>query len=159
MNLGYMNRRIVSMNYKLRIVSLAWASTNLFEKPRKGFRLYMINAKNYCSEVKIGKQISPTSASGSNFSMRMRRVPHVSKPFQTAINLMYWKRSKERDGLTRVRLSKSVRQARAWKKRLKRPDAYLNRYDLNYLNSVKTTSRLLDSKNKLKNTSYISKKV
>ena len=90
---------------------------------------------------------------------RMRRVPYVTRPFQTTINLMYWKRSKGRDGLTRVRSSRSDRKARSWKRRLRRQDAYLNRYDLRYLNSVRTTSRSLDSQNKLKNTSHISRKM
>ena len=89
MNLGYMNRRIVSMNYRMRTVSLAWVSMNIYEKPRKGYRLYMINARNYCSEVKIGGQISPTSGSGSSFSKRMRRVPYATKPSQTRINMTY----------------------------------------------------------------------
>ena len=35
--------------------SVRWVENN-----HPGYRLYMINAKNYCSEVKIGKQISPT---------------------------------------------------------------------------------------------------
>ena len=154
-----MNRRVVSVNYRNRIASLAWVSKKVLERPRKGYRLYIINGKNYCSEVKIGKQISPTSPNGSNFSTRMRRVPYATRPFQTAINLMYWKRSKGRDGLTRVRSSRSDRKARSWKRRLRRQDAYLNRYDLRYLNSVRTTSRSLDSQNKSKSISHISRKM
>ena len=159
MNIGYANRRIVSMTYKLRIVSLAWASKNLFAVPRKGWRLYMINARPLCSEVKIGKQISPTSRSGSSFSMRMSRVPYATKPSQTRINMIFSERLKKKQIVFNRNAVRLVRTGPRWRKRLARPGTYFERFDLRYLNSVRTTCRSLDSKSKLKNTSYISKKM
>ena len=141
MNLGYMHRRIVSMNYRGRIVSLAWASTNLFEKPRKGYRLCMINARPLCSEVKIGRQLSPTSAKGSSFSKRMKRVPYASKPLQTRINMSYSNLRSKKPIKYNPNAVRLVRTGPRWKKRLARPAAYFERFDLKYLNSLRTTHR------------------
>ena len=159
MNLGYRNRRIASMTYKLRIVSLAWASTNLFEKPRKGWRLYLINGKPFCSEVKILRRGQRKSPSVPCFSSRMRVVPYASKPSQTRINLAFSERRKKKPTQFNANAVRLVRRGARWRKRLARPAAYFERFDLRYLNSVRTTSRSLRSRNKYKNTSYISKKM
>ena len=141
------------MTYKLRIVSLAWASKKIFEAPRKGCRLYMINAKPLCSEVRIFRRSRRKSPNVPCFSKRMRYVPYATKPSQTRINMTFSnlrRQKQERYNPSAVRL---VRTGPRWRKRLTRPAAYFNRFDLKYLNSVRTTGRSLASNNKFKVTS------
>ena len=159
MNLRYMHRRVSSMNYRLRIVSLASDSMNQYLKPKQGCDLYRIGSRTYYSEVKIGKRASATSGNGSPFLKRMRRVPYATKPSQTRINMIYSRPLSKKRMAFNPNVVRSVRMAPRWRKRLARPAAYFGRFDLRYLNSVRTTSRSLRIRNKSNNTTYISKKM
>ena len=146
LNLGYLNRRVSSINYRLRIVSLASDSMNLYHKPNKGYDCYRIGSRTYCSEVKIGNRISATSRSGSLFSVRMQRVPYATKPFQTAINLRFYYQHKQIGIGGRQRLSKSASKAKEWNRRLQNKLAYFQRFGIGYINSLPTRKRFHDFK-------------
>src|SRR6056300_573628 len=141
MNLGYKHRRVSSMNYRLRIVSLASDSMNLYQKPNKGWDCYRIGSRAYSSEVKIGNRLSATSRSGSPFSKRMNRVPCATKPFQTAINMRFYYRHKQIGIGGRQRLKKSERKAKEWNRRLQNKLAYFQRFEIGYINSLPTRKR------------------
>lgn len=145
MNLRYMHRRNSSMNYRLRIVSLASDSMNLYLHPKSGYDLYRIGNRTYSSEVKIGKRVSATSASGSPFSKRMRRVPYATKPFQTAINMRFYAVRKNLRIGGRQRSSKSELKAKEWNRRLKSRLAYFQRFEIGYINSLPTRKRFRNS--------------
>ena len=148
MNIGYLNRRIVSMHYRLRIVSLASDSMNLYLKPRQGWDLYRINARVYSCEVKIRGRNSPTSAHGSSFSKRMRRVPYATKPFQTAINLRYYAQPRNLRIGGRQRSKKSELKAKGWSRRLNCRLTYFQRFDLKYLSLLRTPKIFQDTRKK-----------
>ena len=148
MNLGYLHRRNSSINYRLRIVSLASDSMKLYQKPMQGYDLYRIGSRTYCSEVKISGRVSATSASGSSFSMRMRRVPYATKPFQTAINLRFYARPKNLRIGGRQRLKKSELKALRWRRRLSCKMSYFQRFSLQYRNSLPIPKRFQGTKKK-----------
>src|SRR6056300_1468542 len=145
MNLGYKNRRIASMRYRLRIVSLAWVSKNLFAKPKTGYNRCRIGNRVYCSEVRINSLQSVTSKSGSPFSKRVARVPYATRPFQTAINMRYSPLLKNKNVGGSQRLKPWEKKERRWKRRLANRLAYLLGFEIGYLNSLRTTGRSIRS--------------
>ena len=137
-----MNRRIVSMNYRLRIVSLVSDSMQIYQKPMKGYDLYRIGNRTCSSEVKIGNRLSATSRSGSAFSKRMNRVPYASRPFQTAINMRFYGQQKKIGIGGSQRLSKLEKKAKEWNRRLTNRLAYFQRFEIGYIKSLPIPERL-----------------